>query len=191
MPVPTAGAPVRALEVQSGAASRWVARGWVALLAAILGFLVVYPVGMLLVGAFTTTNPVVEGYRLADFSPANFVTVAANPNVYVALINSLAICGGGTALAMVIGLTFAWIVVRTDTPWKALIASAGMLPLFVPPLVAGVAWAILGSPKTGLLNTVLASLGLDWRVDFYSMTGMILVFGIYYAPYVYTVPGST
>jgi iron(III) transport system permease protein len=65
-----------------------------------------------------------------------------------------------------------------------------MLPLFVPPLVAGVAWAILGSPKTGLLNVVLASVGLDWRVDFYSMTGMILVFGIYYAPYVYMFTGA-
>ena len=30
-----------------------------------------------------------------------------------------------------------------------------MIPLFVPPLVAGVAWGILGSPKTGLLNTAL------------------------------------
>jgi len=28
-----------------------------------------------------------------------------------------------------------------------------MIPLFVPPLVAGVAWGILGSPKTGLLTS--------------------------------------
>ena len=76
----------------------------------------------------------------------------ANPNVPAALVNSLIACGGGTALAVVIGLSFAWVVVRTNTPWKGLIASAGMLPLFVPPLVAGVAWTILGSPKTGLLN---------------------------------------
>ncbi len=60
-----------------------------------------------------------------------------------------------------------------------------MLPLFVPPLVAGVAWSILGSPKTGLLNMVLASIGLDWRVNMYTTSGMIFVFGIYYAPYVY------
>jgi iron(III) transport system permease protein len=158
---------------------------WIGLLAIVLTFLVVYPIGMLLIGAFTSTNPVAEGYRLSDLSISNFATVAANENVYASLLNSMAICGGGTALAMLIGLTFAWIVVRTDTPWKALIAGAGMLPLFVPPLVAGVAWAILGSPRTGLLNTALASIGLDWRVNFYSLPGMVLVFGIYYAPYVY------
>jgi len=185
--VPVAGAePARRMwGARSGAGSRWLARLWLASLAAILCFLVLYPVGMLLIGALTTANPVVEGYRLADLSIANFAAVTANPNVYSALVNSLAICGGGTALAMMIGLTFAWIVVRTDTPWKAVIAGAGMLPLFVPALVAGVAWSILGSPRTGLLNTFLAGLGIAWRVDFYSMSGMILVFGIYYAPYVY------
>ena len=88
-------------------------------------------------------------------------------------------------VAVVIGLAFAWVVVRTNTPCKGLIASAGMLPLFVPPLVAGVAWSILGSPKTGLLNMLLAKAGIAWQFNLYSMPGMIFVFGIYYAPYVY------
>src|SRR5205807_5681085 len=70
-------------------------------------------------------------------------------------------------------------------PCKALIATAGLVPLFVPPLVAGVAWTILGSPRTGLINTVLAWLGADWRLNFYSMPGLIAIFGMYYAPYVY------
>ena len=60
-----------------------------------------------------------------------------------------------------------------------------MLPLFVPPLVGGVAWAILGSPKTGLLNIILARAGTDFRFNLYSMSGIIFVFGMYYAPYVY------
>ena len=34
---------------------------WVTLLLAILGFLVIYPILMLLLGALTDTNPVVEG----------------------------------------------------------------------------------------------------------------------------------
>ena len=158
---------------------------WSGSLIAVLAFLVLYPTSMLLIGALTTTNPVVEGYRFADLSIGNFLAVAANPNVASALGNSLIACGGGTIVAVVIGLSFAWVVVRTNTPWKGLIASAGMLPLFVPPLVAGVAWAILGSPKTGLLNLILAKAGLSIRFDLYSMPGMIFVFGIYYAPYVY------
>jgi iron(III) transport system permease protein len=167
------------------AALGWLSYAWSGGLLAILTFLVLYPTAMLLIGALTTTNPVVEGYHLADISIGNFLTVATNPNVAAALGHSLIACGGGTILAVTIGLGFAWVVVRTNTPLKGLIASAGMLPLFVPPLVAGVAWSILGSPKTGLINLIATKLGIPVHVDLYTMPGMIFVFGIYYAPYVY------
>ncbi|WP_249166729.1 iron ABC transporter permease [Bradyrhizobium sp. JYMT SZCCT0428] len=163
---------------------------WVVLLLVILGFLVIYPILMLLLGALTDTNPVVEGISLRHLSIANFLVVLANPNVGEALLNTLIACGGGTAIAVVIGLLFSWIVVRTNTPFKGFIAAASILPLFAPPLVAGVAWAILGSPKTGLINTMFKWIGLDWRVDFYSLWGLVFVFGIYYAPYVYMFTSS-
>lgn len=163
---------------------------WVTLLLAILGFLVIYPVLMLLLGALTDTNPVVDGFSLSHLSIANFLTVLANPNVAEALLNTMIACGGGTLIAVVIGLLFSWIVVRTNTPFKGFIAAASILPLFAPPLVAGVAWAILGSPKTGLINTLFKWIGLDWRIDLYSLTGLVFVFGIYYAPYVYMFTAS-
>jgi iron(III) transport system permease protein len=132
---------------------------WTGALFVVLAFLVLYPVAMLLLGALTNTNPVVDGFGVFDLSLANFTAVLGNPNVQSALANSLIACGGGTALAVVIGLTFSWVVVRTNTPCKRLIASASLLPLFVPPLVAAVAWSIV-------------------------------IFGIYYAPYVYMFTSS-
>jgi iron(III) transport system permease protein len=163
---------------------------WIALLLAILAFLVIYPVLTLLLGALTDTNPVVDGLDLSRLSVGNFLTVLTNPNVADALANTLIACAGGTAIAVVIGLLFSWIVVRTNTPFRGFIGAASILPLFAPPLVAGVAWSILGSPKTGLLNTVFKWAGLDWRLDFYSMWGLVFVFGIYYAPYVYMFTAS-
>jgi len=163
---------------------------WVVFLLAILGFLVVYPVLTLLLGALTDTNPVVDGLSLRHLSIANFLTVLSNPNVGEALINTLIVCAGGTMIAVAIGLLFSWVVVRTNTPFRGLIAAASILPLFAPPLVAGVAWSILGSPKTGLINTLFKWAGLDWRVDFYSLSGLVFVFGIYYAPYVYMFTAS-
>src|ERR1044072_6523804 len=97
---------------------------WVALLVAILGFLVIYPVLTLLLGALTDTNPVVDGLNLRNLSVGNFLTVLSNPNVAEALFNTLVAGGGGTAIAVVIGLLFSWIVVRTDTPFKGFIAAA-------------------------------------------------------------------
>lgn len=169
------------------AAGRWL---WSTALLVILAFLVIYPVAMLLLGALTNTNPVVDGFGVFDLSLGNFTAVLGNPNVHLALANSMIACGGGTALAVVIGLTFSWIVVRTNTPCKRLIAATSIIPLFVPPLVGAVAWAILASPKTGLLNTFLASIGIDWRFNVYSMSGLIVIFGIYYAPYVYMFTAS-
>jgi iron(III) transport system permease protein len=166
---------------------RWL---WSSALVLILAFLVLYPVAMLLLGALTNTNPVVDGFGVFDLSLDNFVSVLGNPNVHHALGNSLIACTGGTALAVAIGLAFSWIVVRTNTPCKGFIGAASLVPLFVPPLVAGVAWSILGSPKSGLLNTMMKWIGLDWRIDLYSMAGLIAVFGMYYAPYVYMFTAS-
>jgi iron(III) transport system permease protein len=170
-----------------GVVAGWL---WSGALLVLLGFLVLYPVAMLLLGALTNTNPVVDGFGVFDLSLANFITVLGNSNVHLALANSLIACTGGTALAVIIGLTFSWIVVRTNTPWRGFVAAASLIPLFVPPLVAGVAWSILGSPKSGLINTMMGWAGLGWRIDLYSMAGLILVFGMYYAPYVYMFTAS-
>src|SRR5947199_2454423 len=163
---------------------------WSAGLLIVLTFLVIYPVAMLVLGALTNTNPVVDGFRIYDLSLRNFITVLGNPNVHLALANSLIACGGGTLLAVLIGLTFSWVVVRTDTPCKRFIAAVSMIPLFVPPLVAAVAWSILASPKTGLLNTLIKWTGIDFHFNAYSMEGLIVIFGIYYAPYIYMFTAS-
>ncbi len=163
---------------------------WVCGLLILLTFLVIYPLLMLVFGALSDSNPVIDGFGKFKPSAKHFLEVLGNENVHLAFFNALAACGGGTILAVVIGLAFSWIVVRTNTPFKGFIAGASLVPLFVPPLVAGVAWGILGSPKTGLLNTALKWMNIDFRFDFYSMSGLIIVFGMYYAPYVYMFTAS-
>src|SRR3981081_4613527 len=113
----------------SGGVRRRVWTGlWVGSLLAILGFLVVYPVLMLLLGALTDTNPVVDGFSLRHLSITNFLTVLANPNVAEALFNTLVACSGGTLIAAVIGLAFSWIVVRTNRPCQRFIPAPRLLP---------------------------------------------------------------
>jgi len=164
--------------VESAIPRRLGAPLWVGALVILLAFLVLYPLLMLVFGALSDSNPVVDGFGKFRPSLAHFIQVLGNENVHLAFFNALAACGGGTILAVAIGLSFSWIVVRTNTPFKRFIAGASMIPLFVPPLVAGVAWSILASPKTGLINTVFKWIGIDFRVDFYSMAGLIIVFGI-------------
>jgi iron(III) transport system permease protein len=187
----TATSAVLPASTDAAAAPRRLAAPlWVGALLIVPAFLVIYPLLMLIFGALSDSNPVVDGFGNFKPSVKHFVDVLGNENVHLAFFNALAACGGGTILAVVIGLAFSWIVVRTNTPFKGFIAGASLIPLFVPPLVAGVAWGILGSPKTGLLNTSLKWLGIDFRFNFYSMSGLIVVFGIYYAPYVYMFTAS-
>jgi iron(III) transport system permease protein len=186
----TTAAGLPATRERAFSARRLIAPLWVSGLLIVLTFLVLYPLLMLIFGALSDSNPVIDGFGKFRPSLTHFAQVLANENVRLAFFNALIACGGGTALAVFIGLFFSWIVVRTNTPFRGFIAGASMIPLFVPPLVAGVAWSILGSPKTGLLNIVLKWMGIDFRFDFYSMTGLILVFGFYYAPYVYMFTAS-
>src|SRR5580704_10707180 len=86
----------------NGTRHRAIALTWVALLLAILAFLVIYPLLTLLLGALTDTNPVIEGFSLRHLSPANFITVLRNPNVGEALFNTLIACGGGTLIAVTV-----------------------------------------------------------------------------------------
>src|SRR5260370_9312424 len=58
---------------------RVMAGSWVALLLAILSFLVIYPLLTLLLGALTDTNPVVDGFSLPRLSVTNFLAALANP----------------------------------------------------------------------------------------------------------------
>src|SRR6202035_4548787 len=91
----------RERRVATRAWAQWI---WSGGLLALLAFLVLYPIGMLLYGALTNANPVVDGFRPSDISLTNFISVLANPNVHVALLNSLVACTGGTAIAVAIGL---------------------------------------------------------------------------------------
>lgn len=151
----------------------------------VLALLVLYPLAMLAIGAMTTVDPLSLDWRLPPLSLDGFRILFADFEVGRAALNTLVIAGSASVLATAIGIAFAWVVARTDAPGRRVIDVAGLLPIFVPPLVAGIAWSFLGSPSTGMINLALQAAGLGWRVDFYSLPGMIFVFGIYNAPYVY------
>jgi len=155
---------------------------WTLLLLCILGFLVVYPILMLGLGAVSTSGPAASDGQITLQA---FIDVVRDPGVRRVTLNTLIVCGGGTVVAVIVGLFFSWVTARTNTPLARWIEVVSIMPLLIPPLVAGVAWSILGSPKTGLLNVALSGLGLDARFNFYTPAGIIAIFGIYYAPYVY------
>ncbi|ETF04671.1 hypothetical protein W822_02020 [Advenella kashmirensis W13003] len=160
---------------------------WTLFLLSVLGFLIIYPIFMLGVGAVSTGGPTSTDSTIGYDA---FLRVVQDPNVLRVTWNTLVVCTGGTIIAVVVGLFFSWVTARTNTPFARAIEATSIMPLLIPPLVAGVAWSILGSPQTGLLNVLLSGLGLPIKVNFYTPLGIIVIFGIYYAPYVYMFTAS-
>jgi molybdate transport system permease protein len=71
-----------------------------------------------------------------------------------------------TVLILPPGIAVAWLIARRDWPGKAVVETAVMLPLFVPPVATGLLLLMLFSRK-GSLGSVLTGLGVEivftWR----------------------------
>ncbi|KNB51821.1 ABC transporter permease [Streptomyces caatingaensis] len=81
----------------------------------------------------------------------------ASPEVGHALTLSLTVSGWALLVSLVLGVPLAWLLARTDFPGKAFVRCLVMLPMVLPPTVAGVA-LLQGYGRRGLAGGVLA----DW-----------------------------
>lgn len=102
-----------------------------------------------------------------------------------AIINTLVIAGFATLASLVIGIIFAVVMVFTDVKHKSALVFAFVLPLMIPPQVTAMAWIQAFSPSSPVLGMLGLAMEPGSRHPLYSMTGMILLLGVYNAPLVY------
>ena len=148
-----------------------------------LAFLVLYPLGTLILASFLSAPPR-PGTPLGLFTLANYVALFDSANIRAA-VNSLVFSVVGSVAALGIGGLLAWLVARSDVPGKPLVALAGVAPLFISSLVGAVAYSLLASPRSGFINMALRDLGIPVVFDIYSGAGIIYVFALFYAPYAF------
>ena len=97
------------------------------------------------------------------------------------------------AVTFFTAFTLAWLVERTDLPWRTTIFTAILFPLLVPGIVMAFAWTLLFAPNAGWVNVALrAVLGLDGSgpINIFSMPGLILCQGIASVPFVFLLLGA-
>ena len=96
-----------------------------------------------------------------------------------------------TSLSMAFGVTVALIIGRSDFPFKKTVDVLILLPLFLSPFTGLMAWILLGSEKTGLLNIAIrdfaAFLGFNIGplINVWSIAGVIWVLFLFFAPLAY------
>lgn len=176
-------APLLARRPRIWEPAQWLRLALPGALFAALGFLVIYPLGILVLASFLD-GPPRPGEALGLLTLNNYQALFDTANLRAA-INSLVFSVSGSAAALIIGGALAWLVARSDVPGKPLVALAGIAPLFISSLVGAVAYSLIASPRSGFLNLALQDLGIPFRFDIYSGGGIIFVFALFYAPYAF------
>ena len=63
--------------------------------------------------------------------------------------------GGSSILALLMAFGLAWLVVRTDVPFRRLIPVLVIIPYVIPPIVKAQAYFLMLSPGSGVLNQMI------------------------------------
>ena len=146
----------------------------------ILIYMVGSPILCLLISSLKETGlPNDPGFTLS-----NYLSTYSDPYTYELFWNSLVFSVGSTAVALSLGITFAWLVERTDTPLRSLVRGMIISTMAVPPVILAVSWVLLLSPRIGLFNQILMGLFNLKNPPFnvYSLSGMCFVQGLALVP---------
>jgi iron(III) transport system permease protein len=145
---------------------------------AILVIVVVVPVALIFFNAFF-----VDG----KFNAADVVKTLSEGETYQALLNSLFIASGVTLCATTVGTFFAWLVTRTDIPYKGFMKSMFLVPFMLPSFIGALAWKMLLSPRAGYINRLWRDLtgAEDALFNIFSYGGIIAIETMYLFPFVF------
>ena len=143
---------------------------------AVIGYLALVPLGYLLWGTFFDSR----GLTLRWFQEA-YSAVGLSEMV----VNSLAFAFGSTVISVVLGTLLAYLIVRTDVPFKTLMMAASLIPLILPGILHTIAWILLASPRVGVYNELLEPILGPGAVNIFSLPGMMLVEGLHLSPLVF------
>jgi iron(III) transport system permease protein len=145
----------------------------VALVGIVIAYLSLSPTLMLFYGSFRTTALGVKG----DFTLAHYINAYTDPLTYELFFNSFIFATGAALLATILAAALAWISIRTNAPFRRSFEVTAIVPNILPPVMLAVAWTVLLSPRTGLINRFLMEMfGLDEApLDIYSLGGMVFV----------------
>lgn len=146
----------------------------------ILVYLVLIPLGILIMSSLTPSGlPFDPGWTLQ-----NYLLVYQDVQFWKMVWTTIQFAVGSMLGAMLLGISLAWVVERTDLPKKGMLRLLLSLPMAIPPFLLAIGWSLLLSPRIGFINTLLQDwFGLEEApFNIYSLGGMIFVQAISLVP---------
>lgn len=120
----------------------------------VVGFLVFYPLLVLLIKSFETSQ---LGATSASLGFANWQAVFSDSRMTDAITNTITLSLTRQVIALVIGVSLAWVISRTDVPWPNRLMFGFWISLFLPSLSVLLGWIVLFDGPTGLVNEALVN----------------------------------
>ncbi|MCW2241740.1 ABC transporter permease [Azospirillum canadense] len=160
-----------------------VAVGIVALL---LLLLVVQPFGWVLYNSF---HDDVSG----AWTLGNYARIVQSADLFEPLVNSLILAVATAVIAVGVGVPLAWLVSRTDMPFRRTIRVLTLTAFVTPSFIGATGWILLAAPNSGWLNAlwrIIAGAEAGPLLNIYSMAGAIFICGLYTVPYSFTMVSS-
>lgn len=121
-----------------------------------------------------------------QFTFQNYIELFSESSTFLALKNTLFVASLGSIGATVIGVLVAWLLARTDIPYKRFWQTLLIVPYLIPPFIGAIAWVYLLGP-VGYLNKLWMALSGATAplLKIYSKWGIIFVMAFYSYPIAY------
>ncbi len=149
----------------------------------IVAYLVIPP----LFFTFKSSLYVTKGFEPARLSLKYYTDISSSADTGMMLINSLKFAVGSSLTAIFLGTLLAWIVERTNTPFKKLAYLSAFASFTIPGILNVIGWILLLGPEAGIINMWMRGL-LSLKsspFNIFTMSGMILIEAVLWTPVVF------
>lgn len=162
--------------------ARWTReRWWFLTLLVASGALIVPPLALMVWTSLTPGSGLEIG---GEFSFDGYAEVLTSDGFRDIIFDTALFTLGASLGSIVLGCAMAWFVARTDMVGKGLIYLCVFLSFAIPGMIEAVGWILLFGEGAGLINGWLDST-FGFTMAIQSMTGMILVQTLSWAPMVF------
>jgi iron(III) transport system permease protein len=156
--------------------------GTYGLLLLISGLLIIPPLILMIWTSITPSTLLQLG---GDLSLSAYIDLAYEDRFRQVLRNTGVFASRSLVTSILLGSAMAWIVARTDAPFKGLIYACVFLQFAVPGMIEVIGWIFLFGEGAGIINVMLGrTLGIG-PFAIQSMTGMVFVQTLSIAPVIF------
>jgi len=167
----------------------------------VFAYLIVVPVIEIVIGSFQVRERDVRriGAAIGEWTVFYWERAFASPFsqsiFYEPLRNTVVVASGYTLLSMALGVALAWLLVKTDIPFKKLISTAIIVPFILPSWSLALAWIAvfrndqIGVGAPGFIQGVFGYAPPDWMT--YGPIPIIFVLAINYAAFTYLITAAS